>query len=215
MSSEPTATKARRIDNQLRGRAGRQGDPGRSRFFLSLQDDLLAKYNSGTERHLTYSISELQRLVEGQNLDARLFLDKYESVIEGQRNAIQQRRNAILESDSSDLERMAAVSAIDERWTDYLETVADLRSGVHWHSYTGQDPLYNYLTKVDETFRELDAGLDEAIAARIADAHAGRFDPTQRGATWTYLTTDTPFGTLTERIIKGVTRKLSKRSLWG
>jgi preprotein translocase subunit SecA len=205
---------ARRIDNQLRGRAGRQGDPGRSRFLISLQDDLLAKYNNGTERRLTYSIAELQRLVEGQNLDTRLFLDKYESVIEGQRNAIQQRRNAILESGAPDLERMAAVSAIDEQWATHLETVSDLRSGVHWHSYTGQDPLYNYLTKVDQVFRELEAGLDDEIAARIADAQAGRFDPTQRGATWTYLTTDVPFGTMSERIIKGVVRKLVKRSLW-
>jgi preprotein translocase subunit SecA len=206
---------ARRIDNQLRGRAGRQGDPGHSRFFLSLEDDLLAKYSTGVERRLNYNIEDLQRFVEGQNLETRLFLDKYEAIIEGQRNAIQQRRNQLLESDASELERMAAVSAIDELWASHLEATTDLRAGIHWHSYAGQDPLYSYLTKVDELYRNLEASLDDEIAARIADTHAGRFDPTERGATWTYLTTDMPFGTGTERILKGILRKISARSLWG
>src|SRR5439155_10450803 len=57
---------SRRIDNQLRGRAGRQGDPGASRFFVSLQDDLLVRYGMGQER-LAYGVEEIQRLVEGQN----------------------------------------------------------------------------------------------------------------------------------------------------
>jgi preprotein translocase subunit SecA len=205
---------ARRIDNQLRGRAGRQGDPGRSRFFISVEDDLLAKYSAGVNQRLNYSVTELQRLIESQNLETRLFLDKYEAIVEGQRNAIQERRNQILESDAPELERMAALSAIDDQWANYLEAVADIRAGIHWQSYAGHDPLHAYLTKVDVLYREMDAALDDEIAARIEEANAGRFDPTQRGATWTYLTTDTPFGTATERIMKGIARKLAERSLW-
>ena len=75
---------SRRIDNQLRGRAGRQGDPGVSRFFVSLEDDLLVKYGIDNPR-LRHEPESIQRLVEGQNLDIRRFLQKYEGVVEGQR----------------------------------------------------------------------------------------------------------------------------------
>ena len=86
---------SRRIDHQLRGRAGRQGDPGRSRFFISLEDDLLVRYGIGDTK-LGHDAESIQRLVEGQNLEIRRFLDKYESVIEGQRQRIQERRQAAL-----------------------------------------------------------------------------------------------------------------------
>src|SRR6185369_5078769 len=96
---------SRRIDHQLRGRAGRQGDPGRSRFFISRQDDLLVRYGIEDEKY-HHDAESIQRLVEGQNLDIRKFLAKYESVIEGQRQRIQQRRQAILTSELPDLERI-------------------------------------------------------------------------------------------------------------
>ena len=63
---------SRRIDNQLRGRAGRQGDPGSSRFFVSLEDDLMVKYGD-LNPDLGKDPDTVQRLVEGQNLDARFF----------------------------------------------------------------------------------------------------------------------------------------------
>jgi len=205
---------SRRIDNQLRGRSGRQGDPGRSRFFVSLQDDLLVRYGMGQER-LAYGVEEIQRLVEGQNLDIRKFLQKYEAVIEGQRQRIQERRQAMLTAGDPDLERLAALTTVDDVWADYLAAVTELRGGVHWYSWGGRDPLHEYLTRVDQMYRDLDEGLDDAIAARIEEARAGRFDPSQRGATWTYLTTDRPFGNYTERILQGMVRKAGKRELWG
>src|SRR5213079_434685 len=70
---------SRRIDNQLRGRAGRQGDPGSSRFFISLEDDLLVR-NKADDPRIRQSPDDIQRAVEGQNLSLRLFLHKYESV---------------------------------------------------------------------------------------------------------------------------------------
>src|SRR5262249_2527614 len=68
---------SRRIDNQLRGRAGRQGDCGCSRFFLSLEDDLIVRYGGLDERYRD-DPDTLQRLIEGQCLDMRVFLHGYE-----------------------------------------------------------------------------------------------------------------------------------------
>jgi hypothetical protein len=61
----------------------------------------------------------------------------------------------------------------------------------------------------------LEAGLDNEIAARLEEAQAKGLDPTERGATWTYLTTDRPFGDGTERVLRGLIRKVVTRSLWG
>jgi hypothetical protein len=63
-------------------------------------------------------------------------------------------------------------------------------------------------------YRELEEGLDAEIAARLEAAIAHGVDPSQRGATWTYLTTDRPFGNYTERVLEGLVRKVGKRELW-
>ncbi len=208
---------SRRIDRQLRGRSGRQGDPGRSRFFVSMQDDLMVQYGREHPEH-RHDAESIQRLVEGQNLEIRSFLNKYESVIEGQRQRIQQRRQAILESDAAELEpleRMVALRTIDDLWSVYLETATEVRAGIHWQGYTGHDPLHAYLTKVDALYRELEESIEPETATRLEQARATGIDPSQRGATWTYLTTDMPFGDYTERVIRGLTRKLTKRQVWG
>lgn len=200
---------SRRIDHQLRGRAGRQGDPGRSRFFISMEDDLLIRF-LGDDAEFP-GAETLQRRMEGQNLDIRIFLDKYEGVIEGQRQRIQERRSEILHSDATAFDRLVALRAIDDVWSAYLEAVTELRSGIHWHSYVGQDPLYAFLTRVDELFRELEASIPGEIEARREQALAQGIDPGQRGATWTYLTTDSPFGDLTQRALRGVIRNYRER----
>jgi len=205
---------SRRIDHQLRGRAGRQGDPGRSRFFISHEDDLLVQHGIQNSKY-HHDAESIQRLVEGQNLEIRTFLTKYESVIEGQRQRIQERRQAILTGDMPEFERTVALMTIDDLWSDYLAAIAELRSGVHWYSYGGRDPLHEYLTRVDTMYRELDENLDVKIAERIEEAKADGTPPLQRGATWTYLTTDRPFGNYTERVLRGLTRKFQKRELWG
>jgi preprotein translocase subunit SecA len=135
--------------------------------------------------------------------------------MEGQRQRIQERRQVILESDQSELERLVAVRTIDDLWSVYLETVTELRAGIHWQGYTGHDPLYAYLTKVDALYRELEESIEPETAARLEEARASGVDPSQRGATWTYLTTDMPFGDYTERVIRGLTRKVAKHQLWG
>jgi preprotein translocase subunit SecA len=200
---------SRRIDNQLRGRSGRQGDPGSSEFFVSLQDDLLLKYGAENP-DIEPDLENVQRIAEGQNLEIRRFLHKYESAIEGQRQKIQQRRQAILAGEtpcSSELERLVSLRTIDDLWAEYLATITDLREGVQWLSWGGRDPLHEYLTSVHALFTQLEAELDPEIATRLEAADAAGLDPSQRGATWTYLTTDQPFGTATERIMRGLVRK--------
>ena len=108
---------SRRIDNQLRGRSGRQGDPGYSQFCVSFEDDLLVRF--GTDRAkdllakagfaedasirigmLTKSIETAQRRVEGNNFDIRKTLLQYDDVINNQREYIYDIRNQILDSES-------------------------------------------------------------------------------------------------------------------
>ena len=201
---------SRRIDFQLRGRAGRQGDPGSSRFIVSLEDDLVRRFAEDRDR-LGYTPESVQRLVEGKNLDIRLFLGKYEGAVEGQRQMLQKRRQEILmDADAPRFERIVALRTIDDLWSDYLAEVAELRSGVQWLAWGGRDPLHGFLTQTDTMFRDLMDGLEDEIAIRTEDARGSGTDPSQRGATWTYLTTDNPFGSLTERIIKSVVNKFSK-----
>jgi preprotein translocase subunit SecA len=206
---------SRRIDNQLRGRAGRQGDPGSSRFFVSLQDDLFVKFSAETDS-LDRDPESMQRTVEGQNIEIRMFLRKYEGVLEGQRQAIQRRRQDILTGPAPDLERVISLRTIDDLWSEYLAGVTDMREGVQWLSWGGRDPLHEYLTAVDSMFQQLETRIDEEIQMRVAEAESGGgADPTERGATWTYLTTDQPFGTATERIMRGIVRKVRAGRFWG
>jgi preprotein translocase subunit SecA len=181
---------SRRIDFQLRGRAGRQGDPGSSRFFVSLEDDLILRFGDEAGR-LRHTPESVQRAVEGQNLETRLFLQKYEGAIEGQRQMMQRRRQELLIAGELDKLR-----TIDDLWSDHLAAVAELRSGVHWVSWGGRDPLYEFLTQVDAMYRDMMDRLELEFASRTF------IDPSQRGATWTYLTTDQPFGTLQERAVR-------------
>ena len=108
---------SRRIDNQLRGRSGRQGDPGFSQFCVSFEDDLMVRF--GTDRAkgllqsigfdddmairnkmLSSSIEQAQKRVEGSNYDIRKTLLEYDDVINQQREIIYEKRNTILDSDS-------------------------------------------------------------------------------------------------------------------
>jgi preprotein translocase subunit SecA len=214
---------SRRIDNQLRGRAGRQGDPGCSRFFISLEDPLMVKYADLDPRYRN-DPETIQRLVEGQHLDQRIFLHGYDVPVEGQRNKIHSHRQEVLEGRAecgSELERQITLRTIDDLWADYLEKLEDFRAGIPWQSYAttapylgslGQrDPHGTFLQRIDEWFPELEAAIPQEIARRLADAEAGGEGPRDRGAVWTYLTSDQPFGTLTERMLKGLRRKVEGR----
>ena len=109
---------ARRIDNQLRGRSGRQGDAGLSQFFLSLEDDLLRIFGGERVKKMmeTFNlpedepiessmiskvVNEAQKKIEGMNFDARKHLLDYDNVLNKQRDAVYKKRQEILEGDTS------------------------------------------------------------------------------------------------------------------
>jgi preprotein translocase subunit SecA len=198
---------SRRVDHQLRGRSGRQGDPGSSRFFVSSEDPVMVKFGS---EGMTPDAA--QRIAEGQHLDVRLLLRKYESVVEGQRLAIGERRRRVLageEACGSQLERVVTLRTIDQLWADYLAGVSDLRAGTVWTSLGASNPFANYIARIHAMFQEFERAITEELPARLAQASATGIDPQQRGATWTYLTTDEPFGPINERFMRGLRRALS------
>ncbi|WP_043769933.1 preprotein translocase subunit SecA [Desulfobulbus propionicus] len=126
---------SRRIDNQLRGRSGRQGDPGSSRFYLSLEDDLLRIFGSdrlssimdklGMEEDepiehsmVSRAIENAQRKVEGHNFDIRKHLLEYDDVMNKQREVIYSQRREVLEGDN-------VRPIIDDMIADLVAQVAD------------------------------------------------------------------------------------------
>lgn len=129
---------SRRIDNQLRGRAGRQGDPGASRFYLSLEDSLMRIFASdrvrgimqalGLEkgeaiehRMVSNAIEKAQRKVEGRNFDMRKQLLEYDDVANDQRQIIYQQRNELLEADDiSDMLKAIRSDVVSDVVAEYI-----------------------------------------------------------------------------------------------
>jgi preprotein translocase subunit SecA len=129
---------SRRIDNQLRGRSGRQGDPGSSRFFLSLEDDLMRIFASdrvrgfmqalGMEKGeaiehkmVSNAIEKAQRKVEGRNFDIRKSLLEYDDVANDQRTVIYNQRNDLMASDNiSDTMKAIREEVVDNSISSYI-----------------------------------------------------------------------------------------------
>ncbi|RVU32079.1 preprotein translocase subunit SecA [Neptunomonas marina] len=129
---------SRRIDNQLRGRSGRQGDPGSSRFFLSLEDDLMRIFAServrtfmqalGMEKGeaiehkmVTNAIEKAQRKVEGRNFDIRKALLEYDDVANDQRTVIYTQRNELMAADDiSETVEAVRAEVVDNAISNYI-----------------------------------------------------------------------------------------------
>jgi preprotein translocase subunit SecA len=156
---------ARRIDNQLRGRAGRQGDPGSSRFYLSLEDDLMRIFGSdrisglmqrlGMEegvpiehKMVTNAIARAQKQVEAQNFSVRKHLLEYDDVMNKQREAIYALRRELLEGKI----HITDEESVDSR--EYLLTLAEELLDSTVDRYAGQE--------VDPDDRDIDA-LKQAV----------------------------------------------------
>jgi hypothetical protein len=116
---------SRRIDNQLRGRSGRQGDPGASRFFLSLEDDLMRLFNASAvdrimtrlkipedvpieHKWVTKAVANAQQQVESLNFDRRKNVLKYDDVLNEQRKVVYGQRQRLLEGDHDDVDELAS-----------------------------------------------------------------------------------------------------------
>ncbi|CXM35673.1 protein export cytoplasm protein SecA ATPaseRNA helicase [Staphylococcus aureus] len=252
---------SRRIDDQLRGRSGRQGDKGDSRFYLSLQDELMIRFGSERlqkmmsrlglddstpieSKMVSRAVESAQKRVEGNNFDARKRILEYDEVLRKQREIIYNERNNIIdEEDSSqvvdamlrstlqrsinyyintaddepeyqpfidyindiflqegditeddikgkdaedifevvwakieaayqsqkdileeqmnEFERMILLRSIDSHWTDHIDTMDQLRQGIHLRSYAQQNPLRDYQNEGHELFDIMMQNIEE------------------------------------------------------
>ena len=161
---------SRRIDNQLRGRSGRQGDPGESRFYLSLQDELMRRFNSGmVERFLTAAgipedapieskmvsnaIRSAQTQVESQNFEMRKNVLKYDDVMNRQRQVVYGERRMVLEG--ADIEDQVA-TFVSDTLTAYVSMATSQGYSEDWDL----DTLWNAL----KTIYPISFTIDELIA---------------------------------------------------
>ncbi|MBN2429187.1 MAG: preprotein translocase subunit SecA [Deltaproteobacteria bacterium] len=149
---------SRRIDNQLRGRSGRQGDPGESRFYLSLEDDLLRIFGSEKvafvmdklkipegepieHRFISKAIANAQKKVEGHNFDIRKHLIEYDDVMNKQREVIYEQRKEILAGENV---RETAVAIMEETVADMVATFCPAKTRPEeWNWEILADDFYN------------------------------------------------------------------------
>ena len=156
---------SRRIDNQLRGRSGRQGDPGSSRFYLSLDDNLMRIFVSESIRNMMYklndgsgeaiehkminrSIENAQRKVEGHNFDIRKNLLEYDDVSNDQRQVIYQQRRELMDS------------------SDISETIEGLREEVVYELVAQHIPPQSLIEQWDI------GGLEQALQSEFGSAQS-------------------------------------------
>ena len=258
---------SRRIDDQLRGRSGRQGDRGESRFYLSLQDELMVRFGSERlqkmmgrlgmddstpieSKMVSRAVESAQKRVEGNNFDARKRILEYDEVLRKQREIIYNERNNIIDSESSselvitmmrstldraityyvneeideidytpfinfiedvflhegevkeeeikgkdredifdtvwakiekayeaqkanipeqfnEFERMILLRSIDGRWTDHIDTMDQLRQGIHLRSYGQQNPLRDYQNEGHQLFDTMMVNIEEDVSKYI------------------------------------------------
>ncbi|WP_304641685.1 preprotein translocase subunit SecA [Pseudomonas sp.] len=199
---------SRRIDNQLRGRSGRQGDPGSSRFYLSLEDSLMRIFASdrvknfmkalGMEkgeaiehRMVTNAIEKAQRKVEGRNFDIRKQLLEYDDVANEQRKVIYSQRNTILASeDVREIIQAIRKDVVDAAISQYIPPQSlpeqwDV-SGLEQHLSTElalKLPIQQWLDE-DNTLHE--EGLRERVLAELVQAYAAKEELTGADALRTF-----------------------------
>lgn len=274
---------SRRIDDQLRGRSGRQGDKGDSRFYLSLQDELMVRFGSERLQNMmnrlgmddstpieskmvSRAVESAQKRVEGNNFDARKRILEYDDVLRKQREIIYGERNSIIDSDESgglvndmlrstlersvnyyvneeaddpdykpfinyvddvflnegdikvedikgkdnedifefvwnkveialkdqkekigtqfdEFERMILLRSIDTHWTDHIDTMDQLRQGIHLRSYGQQNPLRDYQNEGHQLFDTMMQNIEEDVSKYILKSVVSVEDDLERDKT--------------------------------
>lgn len=163
-----------RIDNQLRGRSGRQGDPGSSIFFVSLEDDLLLQFGMNQMLQLPKQeeaiespallrkFTHIQRIVMGQNFDIHQELNRYSDMVEDQRRRVYEERLRILKGEKrmSPSEQRVRLYYIDKYWADHLAYVSYLREGIHLESLTSRNPIDEFHVQITQAFEQIPAQID-------------------------------------------------------
>jgi len=184
---------SRRIDNQLRGRSGRQGDPGSSQFFLSLEDDLMRIFGAdnisgimdklGMEEDepiehslITKSIERAQKKVEDHNYNIRKYILEYDDVMNQQREVLYEQRRRILGNDSL---RDTIIEMIDKLVTEAVDAYADEKlypeewdyEGLHKHlsQYFLTSEIMSTEEMEEYTRQELDERLHEIAHSEYQD----------------------------------------------
>jgi preprotein translocase subunit SecA len=183
---------SRRIDNQLRGRSGRQGDPGASRFYLSLEDDLMRIFGSdrisglmgklGMEedvpienRMVSKAIENAQKRVESQNFDIRKHLLEYDDVMNKQRLEIYAFRKEILQGENL---RSRIFSMIDDIVEELLSIYcSDDRHADEWDIKGLRDAIYGIFSlSLEEKLPENSGALKEKLSSEIEKLYSRRED---------------------------------------
>ncbi|MEU7892680.1 accessory Sec system translocase SecA2 [Nonomuraea sp. NPDC049152] len=227
-----------RLDDQLRGRAGRQGDPGGSVFFASMRDDLVTQYvpderppsadPDGVVRHRrgAYLVGHAQRVAEGVNLEIHRNTWRYTRLLEHQRELILEWRDKVLHTESA---ANALAAADPERWDALDEdTRGETARQIVLHAidtcWTEHLAFLSDLREgihlralgrmspVDEFQREAVAEY-KTLLAEVERRSLESFEAPARelkrpSATWTYMVQENPFGTELDRLLKRVTSAL-------
>jgi preprotein translocase subunit SecA len=175
---------SRRIDNQLRGRSGRQGDPGESRFYLSLGDDLMRRFNGPMlesmmttlrvpddqpieSRMVSRAILSAQTQVEGQNFEVRKDVLKYDEVLNRQRTVIYAERRKVLEG--ADLHEQVA-SMVDDVIGAYVDGATETGYAEDWdleQLWTGLKALYPVGLDISELLERTADGDQAALSPDV------------------------------------------------
>ncbi|MMZ49559.1 preprotein translocase subunit SecA [compost metagenome] len=181
-----------RIDDQLRGRSGRQGDPGASVFFVSLEDELLLRFgiDKAIRAHrqdetledpvLRSKIAHIQRVIMGQNFDIHQELNRYSDMVEEQRRILYEERLAILKGKKlmSPLEQRVRLFYIDKFWADHLAYVSYLREGIHLESLVSGNPIDEFHAQITQAYEQIPAKVNSESANMLVRL-GGSNDPAE------------------------------------
>src|SRR3954470_17537585 len=175
---------SRRIDNQLRGRSGRQGDPGESRFYLSLGDDLMRRFNGPMlesmmttlrvpddqpieSKMVSRAIRSAQTQVEQQNFEVRKDVLKYDEVLNRQRTVIYDERRKVLEG--ADL-HVQIQSMVDDVISAYINGATEVGYAEDWdleRLWTGLKSLYPVVVSVEDLLDRVSDGDQSALSPEV------------------------------------------------
>ncbi|SIT69117.1 preprotein translocase subunit SecA [Edaphobacillus lindanitolerans] len=182
---------SRRIDNQLRGRSGRQGDPGVTQFYLSLEDELMRRFGSESmkgmmaklgmddsqpiqSKMVSRAVESAQKRVEGNNFDARKRLLQYDDVLRQQREIIYRERNEVLDTDDM---RALVESMIADVIARAVPSYTSDESPEKWNLKGLEDFLNaNLLPEGTFTAEDFDGKTQEEITEMISDEVGKRYD---------------------------------------
>ena len=207
---------SRRIDNQLRGRAGRQGDPGSSQFIISFEDDLMVKYNLKAllpKKHRSLHqedsiripivqkrIAQAQRIIEGQMQELRKTLYDYSLIVDQQRTIWHKWRQSYLfdqaleSPELTEKQKSFIINQFDKQWAAFLDHAEELKEGIYLLRLGGENPLRKFNRKMDFRFRQLSHEMETGISTlRDQPLPDEKLEIDQPSSTWNYVVNDSPF----------------------